>query len=145
MGAPYTYDSKQVAVIVGGIPMGGFADGSFVTVERENDTYSKVSGADGIVSRSKSNDKSGSIKITLQQTSPSNDVLQGIALLDEVSNRGIVPVLIQDFSGTSTFVSAFAWIKKPPSAEFGKEITNREWEFTCSDLDIKHGGNGGVS
>jgi hypothetical protein len=145
MGAPYTYDPKQVAVIVAGVPMGGFADGSFVTVERTNDTFSKVSGADGIVSRAKSNDKSGMIKITLQQTSPSNDVLQGIALLDEVSNSGVVPLIIQDFSGRSTFITAFGWVKKPPSSEFSKEVSNREWEFDCADLDIKIGGNAGVN
>jgi hypothetical protein len=145
MGAPYTYDPSQVAVIVAGVPMGGFADGSFVTVERSNDTFTKVSGADGVVSRAKSNDKSGTIKITLQQTSPSNDVLQGIALLDEISNQGVVPILIQDFSGRSTYISAFGWVKKPPSSEFAKEVSNREWELDCADLDIKVGGNAGVN
>jgi len=145
MGAPYTYDPKKVAVIVAGVPLGGFADGSFITAERSNDTFSKVSGADGVVSRAKSNDKSGSIKITLQQSSPSNDILSGIQILDEVSNAGVVLIVIQDFSGRTTLVSAFAWIKKPPSAEFSKEISNREWEFECADLDIKHGGNAGVS
>jgi hypothetical protein len=144
MGAPYTYDPKKVAVIVAGVPMGGFADGSFITAERTNDSFSKVSGSDGIVSRAKSNDKSGSIKITLQQTSPSNDVLAGIQLLDEMTNTGIVPVIIQDFSGRSTFVSAFAWIKKPPAGEFTKEISNREWEFECADIDLRHGGNVGI-
>jgi hypothetical protein len=145
MGAPYTYDPKQVAVIVGGIPMGGFADGTFVTVERNSDAYTKVSGGDGIVSRAKSNDKSGSITFTIQQTSPSNDILSGFALLDEMSNNGIVPVIIQDFSGRTTAVSAFGWIKKSPKAEFSKEITNREWVIDCADLDIKHGGNTGVN
>jgi len=145
MGAPYTYDPKQVAVIVGGVPVSGFADGTFVTVERSNDLFTKVSGGDGIVSRSKSNDKSGTITITLQQTSPSNDILQGVALLDEVSNNGVVPIIIQDFSGRTTLVSAFGWVKKSPKAEFSKEITNREWAFDCADLEIKHGGNAGVN
>lgn len=145
MGAPYTYDPKQVAVIVGGVPLGGFADGSFVTVERSSDAFTKVTGADNITSRAKTNDKSGSITITLQQTSPSNDILQGFALVDEVSNSGVVPIVIQDFSGRSTFVTAFGWVKKVPKAEFSKEITNREWILDCADLDVKFGGNTGVN
>jgi len=136
-----TYDAKQVAVIIDGVPMSGFADGSFVVVERDNDTFSKVSGADGIVSRSKSNDRAGSLVLTLAQTSPSNDVLSAIQQLDEQANAGVVAVLIQDFSGRSVFVSAFGWIRKPPSSEFGKEINDREWTLDLADLDTFTGGN----
>ena len=51
-----TYDPKAVAVLIGGVPIGGFADGTFISVERDNDTFQKVSGSDGIVSRAKSNE-----------------------------------------------------------------------------------------
>jgi hypothetical protein len=109
-----TYDPKQVLVIIGGIPMSGFADGTFVSVERTSDTFTKVSGADGIISRSKTNDRSGSLKFTSAQTSPSNDILTGIALADELANAGVVPVLIKDNSGRSVYVSAFGWVKNRP-------------------------------
>lgn len=145
MPAPYTYDPKQVALIVGGVPIGGYADGTFISAERTADTFTKVSGGDGVVSRSKTNDKSGTIAISLQKTSPSNDVLAGFALLDETSNSGIVPIVVQDFSGRTTIVSAFGWVKKLPKAEFSKEVTNTEWMLDCADLDIKHGGNAGVN
>ena len=140
-----TYDPKQVLVIIAGIPMSGFADGTFVTVERTSDTFTKVSGADGIISRAKTNDRSGSLKFTAAQTSPSNDALSAIAVEDEISNSGVVPVLIKDNSGRSVFVSAFGWVKKPPTSEFGKEITNREWTLDLADLDVFVGGNADVS
>lgn len=136
-----TYDPKQVSVLVNGIPIGGFADGTFIRAMRSNDMFTKQSGADGIVSRAKSNDLSGEITLTLAQTSPSNDVLSGIQLTDELSNNGVVPVLIKDNSGRSIYVSAFAWIRKHTEAEFGKEIANREWIFDCADLDTFTGGN----
>jgi len=136
-----TYDPKQVLVIIGGIPMGGFADGAFVTVERTSDTFTKVSGADGIISRAKTNDRSGSLKFTIAQTSPSNDVLTGIAIADELTSDGVVPVLIKDNSGRSIFISAFGWVKKPPASEFAKDITNREWTMDLADLDVFVGGN----
>ena len=136
-----TYDPKKVIVIVGVVPIGGFADGSFITVSRANDTFSKVSGADGVVSRAKSNDKSGEISITLSQTSPSNDVLSLIAQADELTNNGVVPIWIRDSSGRTNLLSAFAWVRKPPDVEFGKEITDREWMFDAVDIDFFVGGN----
>jgi hypothetical protein len=136
-----TYDPKEVVVLVGGIPIGGFADGSAVSVSRANDTFSKVSGTDGITSRAKSNDKSGEIALTLAQTSPSNDVLSGFAIADELSNNGVVPVAITDLSGRTVLVSAFAWVRKPPDTEFAKEISDREWMLDAADLDMFVGGN----
>jgi hypothetical protein len=136
-----TYDPKAVLVIIGGVPMSGFADGTFVAVERSNPTFTKVSGADGVVSRAKSNDRSGTLTLTLAQTSPSNDILSGIAVLDETKNLGVVPVLVKDISGRTTIVSAFGWVNKPAKAEFGKEIVNREWTLDLADLDVANGGN----
>lgn len=136
-----TYDPKQVMILIGGIPMGGFADGEYVNVERTSDTFTMVSGADGITSRAKTNDRSGSMTLTLAQTSPSNDALSAIALADELTNSGVVPILIKDGSGTTVFVSAFGWIKKPPAASFAKEIGNRAWILDLADLDVFIGGN----
>lgn len=136
-----TYDPKQFNLLVNAIPIGGFADGTFISFERSNDTFTKVSGTDGVVSRAKSCDTSGEITITLAQTSPSNDVLSGIAAVDELTGDGVVPVLIEDKSGRTVALSAYAWVKKPAPADFGKEISNREWVLDCADLDVFIGGN----
>ena len=139
-----TFDPKQVAVIIGGSVIGGFADGEFVRVSRTSDAYSKVTGTDGVISRAKSNDRSGEMTIILSQTSPSNDVLSAIHAADEATNAGVVPVAIKDLSGRSTYVSAFAWIRKSPDSSFGKEITNREWVLDMADYKVFVGGNADV-
>jgi hypothetical protein len=136
-----TYDPSQVSVVFGGIPLSGFADGTFITVMRSEDAYTKESGADGVVSRSKSSDRSGEATLTLSQTSPSNDVLSGIALLDENSNTGVLPFIIKDNSGRTLASSGNAWIRKVSEASFGKELENREWVFDIADLEILVGGN----
>ena len=136
-----TYDPKQVQVIFGGVPIGGFADGTFINIMRSNDAFTKHSGADGDLTRVKQNDSSGEATITLAQSSASNDYLSGVALADEASNDGVLPLLIKDLSGTSTFVSGFAWIRKTPDASFGKDIENREWVLDIADLATFVGGN----
>ena len=136
-----TYDPKQVVVSIGGVPMSGFADGTFLLVDRDEQMFSKIVGADGTTTRVKSNNRSGTMTLTLKQSSPSNDVLSGFAALDELSNTGVVPVLIKDLSGNSIFFSATGWIQKYASSEFGKEINNREWVLDLADVDVFVGSN----
>ena len=136
-----TYDPALVVLTVGGIPIRGFADGTEIVVERSNDMFSKSSGNDGIVSRAKSNDKSGTITVTLAQTSSSNDVLAGFAKQDELSNTGVKTVNCKDVSGRSTHFTAAAWIRKMPNAEYAKEISNREWVLDCDALETFVGGH----
>jgi hypothetical protein len=137
-----TYDPKQVVITVGGVPMSGFADGTFLLVDRDEDAFSKVTGADGATTRVKSNNRGGSLTLTLKQSSPSNDVLSSFANLDELSNAGVVPILVRDLSGNSVYFSATGWIRKYPSSEFGKELNNREWVLDLADMDVFVGSNG---
>lgn len=136
-----TYDPKAVQVIIGGQQMSGFADGDFINVERDADMFTKHIGADGEGSRAKSNDKSGRLTLTLAQTSASNDILAVIAQADELSNTGVVPVLIKDTLGTSTLFAGHGWIVKQPAYTAGKEIGDREWMVDMARIDIFIGGN----
>lgn len=139
-----TYDPSKVIINIGGFPISGFADGSFIVAQRENDSFTKVAGADGVVSRAKSSDKSGNIALTLAQTSPSNDILSTLLTADELTGAGVIPVILKDMSGRTTMIAANGWIRKPANAEFGKEITNREWMIDIAEFNIFVGGNGSV-
>jgi len=136
-----TYDPEKVDVIIGGAIMSGFADGTFVSIERDEDTFTKVTGADGRTSRAKSANKSGRVTLTLQQTSLSNNVLSGFALEDEVTSKAIKAILIRDSLGSTNIASGAGWVVKPASVEFSKEISNREWTIDCADLFMGVGGN----
>jgi len=136
-----TYDPKSVIITIGGVPMSGFSDGTFLEVNRDEATWNKVVGADGYVTRGKTNNFTGTITLTLKQSSPSNDVLSGFMAADEISNVGIVPILIKDLSGNSTYFSAQGWIQQYPSSTFGKEINDREWVIALADLDLFVGSN----
>lgn len=136
-----TYIPNKVLVIIGGIPIQGFSEDSMVKTVRDEDTFMKKVGVQGEVSRSQNHNTSGSVTITLMQTSPSNDVLSGFAALDELTGAGVVPVLIKDLSGSSTYFSSTAWVKKPPEAAYGKEIGTREWVFDTAEMDVFNGGN----
>jgi hypothetical protein len=137
-----TYDPKDVQIIVGGVPMSGFADGTFIAVEFDESTFSKTVGADGEVSRAKSNNKSATATITLKQTSPSNAVLSGFALVDEATNAGVVPFMIREIGTGSTLVFAeSAWIQDWAGPEYSKEVEDREWKLALAQCYRFVGGN----
>ena len=137
----HTFDPATVIVSIGGTPMSGLADGTFVIVSRDEDIFSKVSGADGEVSRAKSNNRSGSLTLTLIQTSMSNDVLSAIAVLDEISNTGIVPVFVKEIGTSTILMAGEGWVKKMPDVSYSKEIENREWVLDLAIVNMFEGGN----
>lgn len=136
-----TYDPKQVSLIFGGKIGHGFTDGTFITVERDEDTFSKKVGVDGEGTRAKSNNKGGKVTVTLHQSSSFNDDLSAIQAADELTNSGVLPLLIKDNSGRTVCAAGTAWIKKPANPEFGKDVANRVWVIDTDEFDIFNGGN----
>lgn len=135
------YDPKKVTVNLGGHIAEGFADGSFITISRNNDTWTHVSGASGESARGKSNDKSGTIELTLLQTSKTNDYLSAKMLLDEgPNNAGKFVFGLIDANGTTIIAAEEAWVKQPPSTEFGKEIGERVWMIEAGSINMFVGG-----
>ncbi len=136
-----TYSPKRVEVIVAGVPLRGFADGTFITAERTSDAFSTNVGADGEASRTASADRTGKVTITLQQTSDSNDFLSGLALGDEVSLNGQFPFLLKDTNGRTLIEAPCAWIDKIANSEFSNELTDREWVISLGEMIPFVGGN----
>jgi hypothetical protein len=139
--AIYTYDPEQILIIIGGFPIYGLTDGTFLSIDRNEDAYSIFSGADGQVARVKSNNPTATMTLTLMQTSESNQILSTFALLDQASNSGTFPVLVKDIEGTTLIFSSKGWIQRMPTTEFSKDISNREWTIALSDITYNIGGN----
>lgn len=136
-----TYDPRKVAVQFRGRVLTGFFDGTFITVTRDEDSFSKHTGADGDVSRAANANKGGKVTLTLKQTSASNDTLTQIHEQDETLNDGVGILSIVDASGRTIVAVPEAWILKPADVEFAKEIVAREWTFDCAKFSPKVAGN----
>ena len=136
-----TYDPKQVIITVGGVPMSGFSDGTFLEIDRNEPTWNMVVGADGLVTRGKTNNFSGTMTLTLKQSSPSNDVLSGFMAIDEASNAGVFPILVKDLSGNSIYFAGQAWVTQYANSTFGKDISDRQLTLSLAEADIFVGSN----
>lgn len=125
--ATKTYDPALVKINFGGVSISGFTDGSFVTVSSTSDQWTTQVGADGEVSRSKSNDYTDEITLTLKSSSDSNNYLSGVHELDRTANLGKLPFAIVDLSGTTVLGWDSAWIAKIADVDFSKENGERAW------------------
>ncbi len=137
----YTFDFKKCLILVGPSIIQGFADGEGLSLELDDDLYQKQTGADGDVARARRHGLAANAKLTLMQTSPSNNVLMGYAILDHLSNAGVVPLTVKDLLGQTAIFAPYCWVKKPAPMALGKELTNREWMLDLANTEIFVGGN----
>jgi hypothetical protein len=136
------YSPEDVIVLVAGVvSIGGMAEGTFVSISKEDAPFTTKTTSDGVVSRNYKNSPVYNVTLTLHSASSSNDVLTKLWLIDEATQRGKFPLLIKDPLGTSLFYSEAGWVSKTPQLDFGDKISNREWTITCTQVDINYGGN----
>lgn len=135
------YDPGRIVVSFNGVVIQGFASGTFVKAERDNDSFTKTYGAHGDVARVRSRKRGGKVTITLMGISPSNDVLSGFVQVDEqVGLGGVGAIQIEDLQGTTLVHGGNAWVTRPANYEAGDDMSTREWVIDCDDLDMMIGG-----
>lgn len=147
-----TYDPTKVVVTVGSYTVTGFADGSLVKCERNEDGFKLTVGGDGEAVRSKNPNRSGKITISLMQSSASNEYLSSMALLDETGAAGAVTtpraaptasvqtVTVKDNNGNSLWSADEAWVMKPADGDYEKEAKDRTWVLEAAKLTYSERG-----
>jgi len=139
MSIARNYDFNSVILLIGGVPITGFADGDAISVDLPERFTTQV-GAGGATTRSKRNDRTATLTIRLQQSSPSNDVLSGYAKLDDLTGKGVVPALLKDLNGRDLLAAPQAWIEQMPGPTFGAESGVREWVLRLANTELWAGG-----
>src|SRR4051812_10926277 len=112
-----SYDASKIVVTLGPSILTGWADGSFLTIERESDSFEDYVGSDGGVARSKSNDKRATATLRLRMDAASNDVLSAFLVADELNGAGVLPFMVKDLKGTTLVLAKEAWVMKPAPIE----------------------------
>lgn len=129
-----TYIPKKVSVVYGATVLEGLAEDSFVDAEFMTDAWTDVVSNEGKVTRIGTSDRRGTIKVTLQASSDSNDYLSAMYYADLLSGKGTLPIAVKDNNGTDLVTGAEAWIKKMPKMAKGKDLGKNEWEFHVAEM-----------
>lgn len=86
----FTYDPELVTITVDGIFLTGFAEDSKIEAEKNENSIEPKVGVDGLVHYSKIADKTGTITLTLMNTSPSLDYIRELARTQAEFNLSLV-------------------------------------------------------
>ena len=143
-----TYDPAEVLVVVAGLIITGFAQGSFIELSPAEASFRDDYGVDGEPVRWAARNPYDTLVLTLAQTAPANALLSNLYNADLVTHAFIFPVMIHDLNANvlptakdvknlelptpalpSTFVSARGWIPAPPSITFGSSPSPRRWSL----------------
>ncbi len=124
-----TYDPMDVNIIIGGVHITGFGD-DMVEIEPDEDKYELTVGAQGDVIRTKINNDTGTIKLTLLMNSPQ------VAYMDSLAKTGkmVSSSVIYNGFPKETSSATESYVKKPTARKYGKSAESREYEIQCIDL-----------
>lgn len=138
----FSYIPESVNCLIGGIiPVEGFVDGTFISVDKDEMPYSSIRMPDGTVARKKNNSQTYTITITLHNGAETNNLLTKMWQIDELTDRGKFPLLIKDQSGSDLLFSTESWIEGIPSMTKSNAIDSRVWVIKSAYAVINIGGN----
>lgn len=137
-----SYSPDKVDVIIAGIlTLSGYLEGSFISLQKEESSYKCKTSLDGNEERIFTKSNKYKLKISLMQSSSSNEQLSLLHTLDTKTHAVKLPIFIKDSSGNSIFFSEEAWIENYPSVVFSSGMEGREWSFECCNSTIYVAGN----
>ena len=138
----FSYIPESVNCLIGGfIPITGFVDGTFISVDKDEMPYSSIRMPDGTVARKYNNSQTYTITLTLHNGAETNNLLTKMWQLDELTQRGKFPLLIKDQSGSDLLFSTESWIEGIPSLTKSNAIDSRVWVIKSAYAVINIGGN----
>lgn len=129
-----TYDVEKVNVVVGGVVLTGYADGSMVSAERNEDSVLPHVGTKGEVAYAENADRTGKFTVTLAETSPHNIYLNRLA----TTKNSQVDVAIVSMNEHAVQVTGTnCRVLKPANVEVGRKVGEREYEIFAAVMNFE--------
>lgn len=125
-----TYDPSELAILINGDEVFGFAEGEMVTIEKVEEHFNVYTGTLGETTRARVLDNNYRVTFRLQQTSPFIDTFEKYKITNNVATLPpVVAMQIKDPSSYDGFFAASAWLQVDPSRSWSNEVGVREYVF----------------
>jgi len=114
---------------------GGYAEDEVMTVDWTEDWFTKYVGADGEVTRTRTNNFSATVTLKYAQTADANTVLSSQLAIDISTLNGAAAGVFtaRDSGGFLILTSPRSWIIAPPAVRLGKTVQVFEWKIDLAD------------
>lgn len=125
------YDPELVTLIVDGFIVTGFADGTYISAERNEDMRELEVGSQGEVIVLENADSTGTFSFTLQPTSPANSILRQLAK----SGAEFAVSVNDDNENCANSFASECYVANLPGNEKSDSVENREWQILAVDYE----------
>lgn len=136
-----TYNVKDNVVVVGAREITGFAEEDAFEIKPLGEGIQISVGCYGDVGRSIDPNECYEVTLTLLGTSADNDYLSTLYLADNKTGKGMVPIVIRDLNGTTTFSAAQCWVANRTTVSRGVKIKENQWTLHTGPATNFVGGN----
>lgn len=139
---PKVFNPDEVLLELFGHECEGFAEGTLIEFDDNEDSIKAVVGTTGEVAISRVFNPLGVLTVRLLQTSATNDVLSAQRNLtaNGVGISGSGPMALRDMNGR-TQIDGRALVMKPPKIVFAETAKEREWKILVVKTKRVDGGN----
>jgi hypothetical protein len=131
------WNINEMSLSLNAVPLdgGGYAEDEVLTIDWTEDWFSMYVGADGEVTRVRTNNFSALATLKYAQTADANDRLSAMLTADIAVLNGAAAGVFnaRDQSGRLLVTSARAWITAPPAIKIGKTVQVYEWKINLAD------------
>lgn len=125
-----SYSPNDVAVLVNGTPLSGFAEGDLVTFAYDTDAAIMKQGADGNAAVSVlRGQRMATLTIRLMQTSLGNNFLSGLLFAQQNGTGVFASVAVLNTQGGELIQIPRGVIGKEPDRNYSAEVGASEWKF----------------
>jgi hypothetical protein len=136
----YTYNPSDVKASILGFDVTGYTE---ISITPDAKTFSFKRAMDGSTMAIQNRFQTYTVKLSLHQSSSTNTWLHLLyKLFKRYGLAFIMPVLIRDTSGNTTFFATDCWFEGEPDSSFSGTLGNVEWVIKCNDGSYTRGGNG---
>lgn len=127
------YAPHNNTMIVGGVPILGFSKGTFIKIEKREDSVDVIAGIGGFATFVHMLDPVHTVEFVLEYGSDSNDYLSALAAAnDRVPGSGVVGTVIKNQMGRGFFTAAeSALMKQPNTEETDTQGNPKTWTLVC--------------
>lgn len=130
-----TWNAKDFIITVGPYILDGFGESDTVSIAYTNEIFTKKSGVDGKVTRSKNNaSEMAEVTVKLMQNSKSRAKIETLILFDRNTDIWTFPISIQNPKLGIEYIGATAWLEKDPDETVAQEVGEVEYMFAVEQL-----------
>jgi hypothetical protein len=127
------WNINDLAMSLNAVPLdaGGYADDEVLSLEWAEDQFGDYIGADGEVSRYRTNDYRATATLRYAHTAAANDRLSGLFIADTnlPNGAGAGVFSARDQEGRLVILAERSWIMALPAIKVGKTVQVYEWKI----------------